>query len=110
MVLAEVKANDGVIHVFNVSFRRRSHLRSELDAVREQIAAGKLREVEGTIPIVVGFHDVNMFTASHTTEYLHILVEEARAVGLVLHDPPFYSGRGEILRALRPRNRCGKAH
>ncbi|MGH8726708.1 MAG: polysaccharide deacetylase family protein [Burkholderiales bacterium] len=106
MVLAEVKANDGVIHVFNVSFRRRSHLRSELEAVREQIAARKLREVAGAIPIVVGFHDVNTFTASHMTEYFHILVEEARAVGLTLHDSPFYSERSEILRALQPRNHC----
>jgi hypothetical protein len=58
-----------------------------------------------SLAIVVGFHDVNTFTASHMTEYLHILIEEASAAGLALHDP-FYSDRNEILRALQPRNHC----
>jgi hypothetical protein len=107
MVLADVKARDGVIHVFNVSFRRRSHLRSELDAVREKILAGEFREVASVIPIVVGFHDVNPFTASHMTEYLHILVEKAREAGLILYKQPFFADAEDIVQALKPRDQCG---
>lgn len=90
MLLTDVSARDGVIRVFNMSLRRRSHLRNELTNLREKTRNGTLPRVGDVIPIVVTFHDVNPFTASHCTEYLHILVEEAKDVGLTLAARPFY--------------------
>ena len=40
MLLTDVSANDGVIYFWNISLRRRSHIRTALAQVREQIAAG----------------------------------------------------------------------
>lgn len=96
MLLADVKANDGVIHIFIVSFRRRSHIRSELMAVREAILRGELAQQGCCVPVVVGFHDVNVFTASHMNEYLHILMEEAANVGLKTAAQPFYADRNDL--------------
>lgn len=96
MLLADVKANDGVIHIFIVSFRRRSHIRAELLAVREAIQRGELTVQGCCVPVVVGFHDVNVFTASHMHEYLHILTEEAANVGLMTTAQPFYAERDEL--------------
>ncbi len=98
MLLADVKANDGVIHVFNISLRRRSHIQSELRAVRDAIARGEFQQVGDVFPVVAGFHDVNTFTASRLTEYLHILTEEAVKAGLQPAEKPFYDATGDVER------------
>jgi len=107
MLLTDVSANDGVIYVFDVSFRRRSHIRDALAGLREKIAAGVLPVVGGAIPLVVAFHDTNTFTAHHMDEYLRILTEEAADVGLVLAPRPFYDGAAAIERAARVRAAAG---
>jgi len=107
MLLTDVSANDGVIYVFDVSFRRRSHIRDALAGLREKIAAGVLPVVGGAIPLVVAFHDINTFTAHHMDEYLRILTEEAADVGLVLAPRPFYDGAAAIERAARVRAAAG---
>lgn len=56
-------------------------------------------KILSNIPIIVTFHDVNVFTAHHMTEYLHILIEEAERVGLSLDKEPFYDTRNEIVDA-----------
>lgn len=96
MLLSDVKANDGVIHLFNISFRRRSHIYSELSAVRAAIERNELEQAGCCVPVVVTFHDVNTFTASHFSEYLHILMEEAVKVGLLFADKPFYDATVDI--------------
>ena len=96
MLLSDVKANDGVIHLFNISFRRRSHIHSELNAVRAAIERNELERAGCCVPVVVTFHDVNTFTASHFSEYLHILMEEAVKVGLLPADKPFYDATVDI--------------
>ncbi len=103
MLLTDVSANDGVIYFWNISLRRRSHIRTALAQVREQIAAGQLPAVGGVIPLVVTFHDTNTFTAHHMEEYLRILTEEAANVGLVLAPKPFYDDAASIERAARVR-------
>jgi len=107
MLLSDVSANDGVIYVFDVSFRRRSHIRDALAGLREKIAAGALPVVGGVIPLVVTFHDSNSFTAHHMEEYLRILTQEAANVGLVLAPKPFYYHAASIERAARVRAAAG---
>lgn len=107
MLLTDVSANDGVIYVFDVSFRRRSHIRDALAGLREKIAAGGLPVVGGAIPLVVAFHDTNTFTAHHMDEYLRILTEEAADVDLVLAPKPFYDDAAAIERVARVRAAAG---
>ena len=107
MLLTDVSANDGVIYVFDMSFRRRSHIRNSLAALREKIASGALPVVGGAIPLVVTFHDTNTYTAHHMDEYLRILTEEAANVGLVLAPKPFYDDAAAIERAARTRAAAG---
>lgn len=103
MLLTDVSANDGVIYVFDMSFRRRSHIRDALAGIRERIAAGELPVVGGVIPLVVTFHDTNTYTAHHMQEYLRILTEESANVGLVLAPKSFYDDAASIERAARVR-------
>lgn len=95
MVLSDVKAFDGVdwgMHVF-----RRANIRLQLTWIRERLAAGELPVVAGRVPIVVTFHDTNDYTADHLEEYLRILVEEARDLGLPMDDKPFYDNAADML-------------
>lgn len=100
MLLTDISANDGVIHVFNISFRRQSHMQAALRRMRELAQQGALPAIDGVTPIVVTFHDPNPFTAEHFTEYLHILSDAARDAGLPLGTKPFYDDTGELRAAL----------
>lgn len=104
MLLTDVRASDGVIHLFNVSFRRRSHIHSELRKARVAIERNELQRVGCCIPVVVTFHDVNTFTASHLSEYLHILMEAAVRAGLLPDDKPFYDAAIDIERVAMRRS------
>ncbi|WP_341677921.1 polysaccharide deacetylase family protein [Niveibacterium sp. SC-1] len=108
MVLTDLSANDGKIYGWIVSLRRRIHLHHELELVAEQRAAGKMPVVDGVIPVVATFHDTNLYTAEHAGEYLQILVEEAREIGLPLADKPFYDNAAELTRAASARAELGK--
>jgi peptidoglycan/xylan/chitin deacetylase (PgdA/CDA1 family) len=99
MLLADIKARDGVIYVFPATFDLRRYVRHELLGVREQLAAGRLPASRGAIPVVIGMHDINRFTASHLREYLSLLVEEARYLGIPLTGKPFYDGLDELNQA-----------
>lgn len=96
MLLSDVKANDGVIRVFDFSLRRRSHIYSNLGKVRAAIERDQLERVGCCVPIVVAFHDVNSFTARHFTEYLHILTEESAKVGMQTDEKPFYDATPDV--------------
>ncbi len=56
-------------------------------------ALGELPTVDGVIPVVVTFHDINRYTARHMQEYLQILLDSAQVTGVktaadaVLHRP-----------------------
>lgn len=107
MLMSDVNARDGKIYGWHISLRRRSHMNSELAQVKVAIAEQRLPSTGGVVPIVVSFHDTNDYTASHMTEYLQILVEEARENGLVLADPPFYTDARVAERAARLRAQSG---
>lgn len=99
VLLTDVSANDGKIWGFNASPRRRANMLLQLSEVRERIAAGELPVVDGVIPVVVTFHDLNRYTARHTREYLQILLDSAKETGVRIADKPFYDDRQALLHA-----------
>lgn len=106
MLLTDVNNRDGII--LHSIFGLRERVRAELLRMRRAIEHGELPTLHGTIPLVITLHDLNPVTAMRMTEYLHILVEEARAVGLTLDDKPFYDNTTDIievasLRAIPPK-------
>lgn len=107
MLLTDISARDGKIWGWHISLRRRSHFRAKLAEVRSGIEEGRLPVVDGVVPVVVTFHDTNDFTASHMEEYLGILVEESRRVGLPLAPEPFYNDGPTIERIARLRAEIG---
>ncbi|WP_020202965.1 MULTISPECIES: polysaccharide deacetylase family protein [Cupriavidus] len=107
MLMSDVNARDGKIYGWHISLRRRSHINSELAQVKVALSEQRLAPAGGVVPVVVSFHDTNDYTASHMTEYLQILVEEARDNGLALADPPFYTDGRQAERAARVRALSG---
>lgn len=99
VLLTDLSANDGKIWGFNASPRRRANLYRQLSVVRERIALGELPTVDGVIPVVVTFHDLNRYTARHMQEYLQILMESARINGVKTAAEPFYTDHATLERA-----------
>ncbi|CAI8997780.1 polysaccharide deacetylase family protein [Pseudomonas zeae] len=99
VLLTDLSANDGKIWGFNASPRRRANMLRQLSEVRERIALGEFPTVDGVIPVVVTFHDLNRYTARHTREYLQILLDSAAATGVKLADKPFYDDHAELEKA-----------
>jgi len=99
VLLTDLSANDGKIWGFNASPRRRANLIRQLSVVRERIALEELPTVDGVIPVVVTFHDINRYTARHLQEYLQILMDSARDNGLKTAAEPFYTDRAALERA-----------
>lgn len=99
LLLTDLSANDGKTWGINGSLRRRSNLRDQLTRTAEQIHAGALPVVDGVIPVVVTFHDLNPYTARHMQEYLQILLDVAKDVGLATASKPFYDQRSALERA-----------
>jgi len=67
--------------------------------------AAASRAPKPATPIVATFHDVNTSTADNLSEYLQMLVEESRALGLALAGQPFYDRRADLERAAEVRAR-----
>lgn len=103
VLLTDLSANDGKIWGFNASPRRRANLYRQLSAVRESIALDELPTVDGVIPVVVTFHDINRYTARHMQEYLQILMDSARINGLKTAAEPFYTDTAQLQRAAMAR-------
>jgi peptidoglycan/xylan/chitin deacetylase (PgdA/CDA1 family) len=99
LLLTDLSANDGKTWGINGSLRRRSNLRDQLARAAQQISAGALPTVDGVIPVVVTFHDLNPYTARHMQEYLQILLDVAEDVGLATAKQPFYGQRDALQRA-----------
>jgi hypothetical protein len=107
MLLTDINARDGKIWGWHISLRRRSHFRAKLAEVRRAIEEDRLPVVDGVVPVVVTFHDTNDFTSSHMEEYLRIIVEESRRVGLPVAPEPFYNDGPTIERIARLRAEIG---
>src|SRR5471032_584033 len=103
VLLTDLSANDGKIWGFNASPMRRANMLREVSEVRERIAQGELPAVDGVIPVVVTFHDLNRYTARHTREYLQILLDSASATGVRMAPKPFYDNQAELLTAAMAR-------
>lgn len=99
LLLTDLSANDGKTWGINGSLRRRSNLRTQLALIATQIHAGSMPVVDGVIPVVVTFHDLNPYTARHMQEYLQILLDVAEDVGLATATKPFYDQRDALERA-----------
>lgn len=99
LLLTDLSANDGKTWGINGSLRRRSNLRDQLARAAQQISVGALPAVDGVIPVVVTFHDLNPYTARHMQEYLQILLDVAEDVGLAADKQPFYDQRDALQRA-----------
>jgi peptidoglycan/xylan/chitin deacetylase (PgdA/CDA1 family) len=104
ILLTDLSANDGKIYGIKGSLRRRSNMLHLLTDVRERIAAGELPAVDGSIPVVVTFHDINSYSADHMAEYLQILMDCARAVQLPTATKPFYDDKAALERAALARS------
>jgi peptidoglycan/xylan/chitin deacetylase (PgdA/CDA1 family) len=98
MLLTDLAARDGVVWGVNFSLRKRDNLRAQLASLGRDLPV-----LEGVTPVVVTFHDVNSHTARSLAEYLAILVDEARALGIALAAKPFYDSRDDLERAARLR-------
>jgi len=99
ILLTDLSANDGKVWGITMSPRRRINLTRQLSEVRERIAAGQLPAVDGVIPVVVTFHDINRYTARHAREYLQILLDSAQATGMRTAARPFYDDHQALERA-----------
>ncbi len=95
MLLSDVKAFDGVN--WGVQLLRRWSFRSQLAKLRPRFLKGDLPVVNRSIPVIVTFHDTNVFTADHLGDYLSLLVDEAEQLGLPLHHKPFLDNSDELL-------------
>lgn len=104
VLLTDLSANDGKVWGITMSPRRRMNLTRQLSEVRERIAGGQLPTVDGVIPVVVTFHDLNRYTARHAREYLQILLDSARETGLRTDAKPFYDDRRALERAALARS------
>ncbi|MCU0858576.1 MAG: polysaccharide deacetylase family protein [Pontiellaceae bacterium] len=93
MLMANVRTKDGVISGYNRSFRRRSNIYNALRNIRKNTAP------EPVTYAVVNFHDTNPYTARHMTEYLHILIQEARHAGFAVPENPFCGSREQVVSA-----------
>lgn len=103
ILLTDLSANDGKVWGITASPRRRSNLVRQLSEVRERIARGELPTVDGVIPVVVTFHDLNRYTARHMEEYLGILLDSARETHVPTAPQPFYQDQAALQRAAMAR-------
>jgi peptidoglycan/xylan/chitin deacetylase (PgdA/CDA1 family) len=99
MMLTDVRTFDGKIRGYKVSIRRRSSMRGQLKKVHKRMAQNLLPIVDGIVPVIVTFHDINTYTAKHMDEYLRIIVEESARINLPISDPPFYNRTDELREA-----------
>ena len=99
MLLTDLSANDGKIWGVNWSWHKRSNMLKHLTAVRALWLAGSLPVVDGSVPVVVTFHDVNTYTARNIDVYLLILLDVARELGMPTAAKPFYDEREALEKA-----------
>ena len=99
MLLTDLSANDGKIHGVNWSWRKRSNLHNQLCRVKSELIDGRIPKVNGSIPIVVTFHDVNSYTARNMEAYLRILLDVAQELQLPVAKKPFYDDHDQLEKA-----------
>lgn len=103
VLLTDLSAKDGKIWGFNFSFTKHRNMVQQLAALRDKWRHGELPVVDGCVPIIVTFHDVNTYTADHMEEYLNILLLAAAELAMPTTSLPFYAHRNELERAAMAR-------
>lgn len=96
MLLTDLSANDGKIRGVNWSWRKRSNLLKQLRRVKGEWADGSIPVVDGNIPVVVTFHDVNSYTARNIEVYMQILLQVANELNMPVAVKPFYDNRAQL--------------
>ena len=99
MLLTDLSANDGIIYGINFSLTKRSNMRKLLLAAKANWCQNAMPIVDGVVPIVVTFHDINPYTANHMEEYLEILLDVAKELDMPTSAKPFYDNRDDLERA-----------
>ena len=99
MLLTDLSANDGKIHGVNWSWRKRSNLLYQLRQMKVGLANGRFPIIDGSIPVVVTFHDVNTYTARNMDVYLQILLQVAKELNLLVAEKPFYDDSIQLEKA-----------
>jgi peptidoglycan/xylan/chitin deacetylase (PgdA/CDA1 family) len=99
LLLTDLSANDGKTVGINFSLTKRHNMRKMLTEFRQRWLVGAVPVVDGIAPVVVTFHDINTYTASHIEEYLSILIDVARELGMPTASKAFYDERDELERA-----------
>lgn len=104
ILMTDLSANDGKTIGFNASSTKRENFHAQLARVRDEIAGSTLPVVDGSIPVVITFHDLNDHTAAHMGEYLRMLPEIARDLQLPLAVRPFYDHAADLEKAALARS------
>jgi len=99
MLLTDLSANDGKIHGVNWSWRKRYNLFTQLRRVKMRWAEGNIPTVDGNIPVVVTFHDLNSYTARNIEVYMRILLQVAHELDMPVATKPFYDNRAQLEKA-----------
>lgn len=99
MLLTDLSANDGKIYGVNWSWRKRSNLLAQLRRVKADWADGNIPTVNGYMPVVVTFHDLNNYTARNIEVYLRILLQVAHELDMPVATKPFYDNRTQLEKA-----------
>lgn len=104
MLLTDLSANDGVIYGVNWSWRKKSNLLNQLRRVKSQMTNGGFPIVDGNVPIIVTFHDINRYTARKMETYMQILLQVATELNLELAEKPFYDDQLQLEKAALARS------
>lgn len=99
MLLTDLSANDGKIHGVNWSWRKHSNLLTQLRRVKADWIDGNIPTVDGHIPVVVTFHDLNSYTARNIEVYMRILLQIAHELDMPVATKPFYDNRAQLEKA-----------
>jgi len=97
LLLDDIRIRDGKIRGYHENHGARAKIHADLALAAARIVNGELPVVSGYTPLVLILHDTNSVTARDLELYLGMLIEEARAVGLVVDDPPFVAPAREVV-------------
>jgi peptidoglycan/xylan/chitin deacetylase (PgdA/CDA1 family) len=103
MLLTDLNAADGAHWLWQAHPDTGGRMHSDFAYLRHRLAQGRVPTVDGVIPVVVTFHDVNRYTAKHFQTYLATLVRAGREAGFAIAEPAFYSDRAAMRKAAHSR-------
>jgi peptidoglycan/xylan/chitin deacetylase (PgdA/CDA1 family) len=103
LLLDDIRIRDGKIKGYHENHGARAKIHADLELAATKIVKGELPMVSDYTPLVLILHDPNSVTARDLELYLGMLIEEARAVGLVVDSPPFVAPARDVMMAAAAR-------